>query len=128
MRRVLHLLVASVVLASVANVRPIAAQSAIQAAAVDPKAAAAANAIDDKRKELGIPGASLAIVKDDKILLLQGFGLRDMARNLPATPDTLFAIGSSTKAFTAMAVAMAADDGKLSLDDSPKKFLPFFKL
>lgn len=128
MRRALHLVLVAAVLASVGTARPIAAQSAASAPVVDPKAAAIAKAIDDKRKELGIPGASLVIVKDDKILLLQGFGLRNIARNLPATPDTLFAIGSSTKAFTAMAVTMAADDGKLSLGDSPKKYLPFFKL
>src|SRR5207249_4253238 len=48
------------------------------------------------------------------VIYLEGFGLRDVARRLPVTPDTLFGIGSCTKAFTAMAAVMSADDGKLS--------------
>src|ERR1044072_5466430 len=59
---------------------------------------------------------------------MKGLGHKDFEQKVPVTPDTLFAIGSSSKAFTAMLVAMAADEGKLSLDDSPKKFLPYFKL
>ena len=60
--------------------------------------------------------------------LQKGFGLRDVERNLPVTADTLFAIGSCSKAFTAMGVVISQDEGKLSLDDSPKKHLPYFKL
>ncbi len=90
--------------------------------------AAVEKAIDDRRKELGIPGISLVIVKDDKVVYLKGLGVKDFERKLPVTPDTLFAIGSSSKAFTAMTAVMSADEGKLSLDDSPKKFLPYFKL
>lgn len=90
--------------------------------------AAIEKSIDDKRKELGIPGLSLAIVKDDKVIYLKGLGERDIEKKLPVTPDTRFAIGSASKAFTAMVAVMSADDGKLSLDDSPKKFLPYFTL
>jgi CubicO group peptidase (beta-lactamase class C family) len=85
-------------------------------------------ALDAKRAEYGIPGCSLAIIEDDKVVLLKGYGLRDVANRKPVTPDTLFAIGSATKAFTAMSVMMLQDDGKLSLTDSPKKVLPYFKL
>jgi CubicO group peptidase (beta-lactamase class C family) len=80
------------------------------------------------RKDLGIPGLSLVIVKDDQIIYLKGFGRRDIQRDLPVTPDTLFAIGSTTKAFTSMMAMISVDQGKLSLDDSPKRFLPYFKL
>ena len=90
--------------------------------------AAIEKALDDKRKEFGIPGLSLAIVKDDKVIYLKGLGVKDFEKNLPVTPDTRFAIGSSSKAFTAMLAVMSADEGKLSLDDSPKKFLPYFTL
>lgn len=90
--------------------------------------AAIEKTIEDKRKELGIPGLSLAIVKDDKVIYLKGLGVKDIEKNIPVTPDTRFAIGSSTKAFTAMLAVMSADDGKLSLDDSPRKFLPYFTL
>jgi CubicO group peptidase (beta-lactamase class C family) len=84
--------------------------------------------LDEKRKEFGIPGISLAIVKDDKVIYLKGLGVKDFEHNTPVTPDTRFAIGSSSKAFTAMLAVMSADEGKLSLDDSPKKFLPYFTL
>lgn len=84
--------------------------------------------IDQKRIELGIPGASLVIVKDDKIIYIKGLGLKDLENKVAVTPDTLFAIGSSTKAFTAMLAMMASDENKLSLSDSPRKFLPYFKL
>ena len=90
--------------------------------------AAIEKTIDDKRKEFGIPGLSLAIVKDDKVIYLKGLGVKDFEKKIPVTPDTLFAIGSSSKAFTAMLAVMSADEGKLSLDDSPKKFLPYFTL
>src|SRR4026209_1674 len=90
--------------------------------------AAIEKSLEEKRKEFGIPGMSLAIVKDDKVIYLKGLGVKDFERNIPVTPDTRFAIGSSTKAFTAMLAVMSADDGKLSLDDSPKKFLPYFTL
>jgi CubicO group peptidase (beta-lactamase class C family) len=71
---------------------------------------------------------AIAIVKDDRVVMAKGFGLRDVEKNLPVTADTLFAIGSCSKAMTAMAAAIAQDEGKLSLDDSPKKYLPDFKL
>src|SRR5687768_591657 len=90
--------------------------------------AAIEKAIDARRQELGIPGLSLAIVKDDKVIYMKGLGVKDFERKLPVTPDTLFAIGSASKAFTGMAVVMSADEGRLSLDDSPKKFLPYFTL
>ncbi len=84
--------------------------------------------LEDKRQELGVPGVSLVIVKDDKIIYTKGFGVRDAEKNLPVTPATLFPIGSSTKAFTAMLAAMSVDDGKIAFADSPKKYLSYFKL
>ncbi len=85
-------------------------------------------AVEEKRLKLNIPGAALVIVRNDRVILQKGFGLRDVAAGLPVTPETLFAIGSCTKTFTAMAAVISADEGKLSLDDAPKKYLPYFKL
>ena len=90
--------------------------------------AAIEKTIDERRKQFGIPGLALVIVKDDKIIYLKGLGVKDFEKNVPVTADTRFAIGSASKAFTAMLAVMSADDGKLSLDDSPKKFLPYFTL
>lgn len=123
-------LVLSLVLFTAVVPTALIAQQPTAAPAVDYTSALAAieKSLDDKRKELGIPGMSLAIVKDDKVIFLKAFGVKDFERNIPVTPDTRFAIGSSTKAFTAMLAAMGVDDGKLSLEDSPKKFLPYFTL
>src|SRR5579885_219401 len=95
---------------------------------LDARLAAVEKAVDERRQELGIPGLSLVIVKDDKVIYMKGLGYKDFERKLAVTPDTLFAIGSSTKAFTSMLVAMAADEKKISLEDHPQKFIPYFKL
>jgi CubicO group peptidase (beta-lactamase class C family) len=107
---------------------PARAQNQGASAGLTEKLAAIEKAIEEKRNELGVPGVAVAIVKDDKVVFQKGFGLRDVERNLPVTTDTLFAIGSCSKAFTAMAAVISQDEGKLSLDDSPKKHLPYFKL
>ncbi len=85
-------------------------------------------ALEEHRKAKGIPGAALAIVSDDRVIFSKGFGVRGSPGGLPVTPDTLFSIGSDTKAFTAAAAMISVDDGRLSLDDSPKKYLSYFKL
>lgn len=85
-------------------------------------------ALEAKRKELDVPGMAVAVVKDDKVVYIKGFGARNAEKNLPVTSETLFPIGSSTKAFTGMLLAMSVDDGKLALTDSPKKYLSYFKL
>lgn len=84
--------------------------------------------VEKRRQELGIPGMSLVIVKDGQIIYLKGFGYKDLENKVPVTPDTQFAIGSITKSFTGLSVLMSADEGKLSLEDSPKKYLPYFKI
>ncbi|HEX8118895.1 MAG TPA: serine hydrolase [Pyrinomonadaceae bacterium] len=135
MKRSLNLALSAAMLFSTASaLAPFArAQEAAKAQAAPPadldaRLAAVEKAVEEKRQALGIPGLSLVIVKDDRVVYMKGFGYGDFEKKVPVTPDTLFAIGSSSKAFTAMLVALAADEGKLSLDDSPKKFLPYFKL
>lgn len=91
-------------------------------------AAALARDIEALRREHNVAGAAVAIVRDGRIAMLQGLGLRDVERNLPVTPDTSFAIASTTKAFTSMAAAISVDEGRLRLDDHPRRFLPEFKL
>lgn len=84
--------------------------------------------VDARRKELGIPGMSLAIVKDGEVIYSKGIGFKDFENKVPVTADTQFAIGSSSKAFTGLTVLMTADEGKISLDASPKTVLPYFKM
>ena len=84
--------------------------------------------VEKRRAELGIPGMSLVIVKDGEIIYMKGLGYKDFEKKVAVTPDTQFAIGSATKAFTSLSVLMSADEGKINLDDSPKKYLPYFKM
>lgn len=84
--------------------------------------------VEKRRQELGVPGVSLVIVKDGEPVLMKGFGYKDFENKIAVTPDTQFAIGSATKAFTALSVLMSVDEGKVNLDDSPKKYLPYFKM
>lgn len=102
------------------------------AAVVAPEYSAQLAKIEEKfekrRAELGIPGVGVVIVKDDQIIYLKGLGYKDFEKKIPVTPDTQFAIGSATKAFTALSVLMSQEDGKLNLDDNPKKYLSYFKI
>lgn len=91
-------------------------------------AAALEPAIEAERARLGVPGAAVVVVRRDSVILLQGFGLRDVPAGLPVTPKTLFSIGSCTKPFTALALVLGADQGILSLDDPPRRYLPYFAL
>ena len=84
--------------------------------------------VEGALKTWNVPGVAVAIVKDGEVVLAKGYGLRDVARNLPVTPETLFAIGSSTKAFTVMSLAVLVDDGKLDWDVPVHEYLPRFAL
>ncbi|MBX9590072.1 MAG: serine hydrolase [Hyphomonadaceae bacterium] len=86
------------------------------------------NVIERMRRDAGVPGAALAIIADNRVVLIKGFGVRDVDKKLPVTTDTMFPVGSVSKPFTALAVLLGIDDGVLSLDDAPRKFLPEFKL
>jgi CubicO group peptidase (beta-lactamase class C family) len=134
-RRLLNLALAAALLLPYASAfapraaAQVAAQTRASAPAdLDARLAALEKAVEEQRQKLGVTGLSLVIVKDDRVVYMKGLGYKDFERKLPVTPDTLFAIGSSTKAFTSTLIAMAADEKKISLDDSPKKFLPYFKL
>lgn len=84
--------------------------------------------IEKNRSQFYVPGVALAIVKDDKIIFADGFGYRDLAAKKRVTGDTLFAIGSTSKAFTSMLIGMGVDEGKIKFSDSPKKYLPYFRM
>jgi len=72
------------------------------------------------------PGVSIAIVKNGRTILAKGYGYADLENDVPATPETVFRIGSVTKQFTAAAIMRLAEQGKLSLDDTLQKFVPTF--
>ena len=90
--------------------------------AVDPAAKAAAalegfdEIVEEGLKALKVPGLAIAVIKDDKVVYAHGFGVKDVEKKLPVTPDTIFAIGSSSKAFTVFALGKLVDEGKVEWD------------
>src|SRR5260370_1342011 len=79
-------------------------------------------------QDWGVPGAAVAIVRGDDVLVAEGYGVREQGRPDPVTANTLFAIGSTTKAFTTAAMAMLVDEGKMNWDDPVHKPIEFFNL
>ena len=73
------------------------------------------------------PGFAVAIVEKNKVIYAKGFGYRDYENKIPVTPNTLFAIGSCTKAFTASLLGLLREEDKLDLDESPRFYLPELK-
>ena len=84
--------------------------------------------VEGVRRQFDVPGIAVAIVKDGRIVLERGFGMRELGKPAPVEPRTLFAIASITKAFTSASLSMLADDGKLSLDDRVIDHLPWFQM
>ena len=71
-----------------------------------------------------IPGLALAVMRDGKIVKVQGYGLSNVEHNVPVKPETIFQTGSVGKQFTATAVMMLVEGGKVSLDDKIFKYFP----
>jgi len=98
-----------------------------------------AQSLDDKLKEIDAyaqqviadwkgPGMAIAIVKDDKVVLQKGYGLRELGKPDKVDENTLFAIASNTKAFTTASLAILVDEKKLSWNDKVSKYLPDFQM
>lgn len=75
-----------------------------------------------------VPGIAVSVVKDGKLIFARGYGVRKKGESAPVTPETLFGIASNTKAFTAAALAILVDEGKLSWDAPVIKYLPAFRM
>lgn len=84
--------------------------------------------VNNAMKEWQVPGVAIAVIKDDKVVFAKGFGLRDINKTVAVDEHTLFAIGSSSKAFTTASLAMLVDDNKLKWDDPATKYLPGFQV
>jgi CubicO group peptidase (beta-lactamase class C family) len=79
-------------------------------------------------KEFQVPGISLAVVKDSKVLAERGYGVRKLGDPTPVDAQTLFGIASNTKAFTATALGLLVEEGKLEWDAPVVRYLPWFQL
>ena len=96
--------------------------------------AAACCAEDDRGKRVdeilqqwnkpAMPGAAIAVVQDGKVAYEKGYGSANLEYGIPITPNTVFHVASVSKQFTAMAIVLLEQDGKLSLEDDIHKYLP----
>lgn len=98
-----------------------------------------AQTLDEKVKEIDAyantvldtwkgPGMAIAIVKDDKVVMAKGYGVRELGKPDKVDENTLFAIASNSKAFATAALAILVDEGKIKWDDKVVKYLPDFQL
>ena len=100
-----------------------------QNAAAAPKSLADFDAIVAKAiTNSHIPGLSIAVVQDGKVIYAKGFGFRDVENKLPVTTDTLFAIGSVSKSFTSLIFGTLNDEGKVEWDSPVRTYLPTFQI
>ena len=96
----------------------------LNAQSVDPRLEGIEKTIEQLLKEWNVPGASIAIVEKNKVLMTKGFGYKDYERKLPATENTLFAIGSCSKAFTAALLSEPISKNTLDLDKPIQWYYP----
>ena len=79
-------------------------------------------------RDWDVPGLSVVIVKDGKVVLMKGYGVRNLQTKAPVDEQTLFMIASNTKLFTGTALALLETRGKLQLNDPVTKYFPQFRL
>lgn len=84
--------------------------------------------VERVRSQFDIPGIAVAVVKDGQIVFERGYGVRELGKLAPVEADTLFAIASNTKAFTATSLNLLAEQGKLKMDDRVIDHLPSFRM
>src|SRR5207342_3297934 len=84
--------------------------------------------VERSRKSFNVPGIAVAVIKDGKIIHIKGYGTRSLNTGLPVDENTLFGIASNSKAFTAFALGILVDEGKISWDDKVRTWIPEFKM
>jgi CubicO group peptidase (beta-lactamase class C family) len=84
--------------------------------------------VNATKSKWNVPAIAVAVVQNDKVVYLKAVGVKELGKPDPVTPDTLFEIASTTKAFTTTAMAMLVDEKKLSWDDPVRKHLEYFHL
>jgi len=84
--------------------------------------------VENTMNKLHVPGAAVGVIEGDKIILAKGYGIRELGKSDHVTPDTMFAVGSLTKSFTAAVMAILVDQGKLEWDKPVRNYLPDFQL
>ena len=83
---------------------------------------------ENARVDWEVPGLAIGIIKDGQVILAEGYGQKDIRKDSPVNSKTMFSIASNTKAFTAAALAILVDEGKISWQDKVTDHIPWFKL
>ena len=86
------------------------------------------NYLQKTQKIFEVPGVAVAIVKDRKVIFSKGFGVQSLSKKTPVNEHSIFAIGSTTKAFTDAALGKLVDSGEIQWDDRVIDFIPEFEL
>jgi CubicO group peptidase (beta-lactamase class C family) len=120
--------VAAAVLIAVSTTGVVFAQDAAPTAAAVAPAYNLRADVERVMKEFDVPGIAIAVVKDGKVVTAEGFGVRKRGEAAKVDGKTIFEIASNSKAFTAAALGMLVDQGKLSWDDPVIKHLPDFRM
>jgi CubicO group peptidase (beta-lactamase class C family) len=107
------------------NFRPLSLVWALAFAGYDSRADEVDDFIRPEMAKHRIPGVALAVVRAGKPQKIAAYGLANVELDVPVSPDTVFEIGSITKQFTAAAILLLQQQGKLSVDDSINRYLPF---
>src|SRR5260370_25679557 len=94
------------------------------AANSDEKSAAAVDEVFSDLTKPGSPGCALAVYRDGKIIYAKGYGLANIEENVAITPQSVFDIGSTSKQFTAASILLLEKQGKLSVNDDVRKYIP----
>jgi len=84
--------------------------------------------VEQARQDWEIPGLAVAVIKDDAVVFEKGFGTRQLGKSKQIDTHTLFSIGSTTKAFTSVALALLVDEGKVNWDEPVISYLPYFRV
>lgn len=131
--RMKHIVLSATALTLVAPLAPATAQApAVPSEADAPANADALQGLDDyietARQTWQMPGVSVVIVKDDRIVYAKGFGVREQGKPDKVDADTIFAMGSTTKAFTAAALGMLVDEKKIDWDGAVHDYMPAFEM
>src|SRR6202166_4300972 len=90
----------------------------------DEKSAAAVDEVFGDLTKAGSPGCALGVYRDGKIIYAKGYGLANIEENVPITPQSVFDIGSTSKQFTAASILLLEKQGKLSINDDVRKYIP----
>lgn len=114
----------AVVILALALASPALPQAAVEPTSVEANSVVVQSIFEENRLTNHIPGSVFGVVKDGRLILVKGLGVRDLETGVAVDADTRFRIASMSKAFTALAILKLHDEGKISLDAPASRYIP----